>query len=145
VTDGDPGGTGGISVTPLLTLEEYYYLRTVLTLKLTFHRDTRHSRIRFSIPPFRGPLVLLLQGPCRLNRLRHLLCVEDKRPLCQLSSKRLEDNWHGGLLSSTLRLDHYQPEAPAKLTMPLFCTRNARHSRVRFSLPTFWRPLGRPY
>ena len=28
--------------------------------------------------------------------------VEDKRPLCQLSSKRLEDNWHSGLLSSTV-------------------------------------------
>ena len=28
--------------------------------------------------------------------------VEDTRPLCQLSSKRLEDNWHSGLLSSTL-------------------------------------------
>ena len=27
--------------------------------------------------------------------------VEDKRPLCQLSSKRLEDNWHSGLLSYT--------------------------------------------
>jgi len=27
--------------------------------------------------------------------------VEDKRPLCQLSSERLEDNWHSGLLSST--------------------------------------------
>jgi len=27
--------------------------------------------------------------------------VEDKRPLCQLSSKRLEDNWLSGLLSST--------------------------------------------
>jgi len=27
--------------------------------------------------------------------------VEDKRPPCQLSSKRLEDNWHSGLLSST--------------------------------------------
>ena len=24
----------------------------------------------------------------------------DKIPLCQLSSKRLEDNWHSGLLSS---------------------------------------------
>jgi len=24
--------------------------------------------------------------------------VEDKRPLCQLSSKRLEDNWHSCLL-----------------------------------------------
>jgi len=32
-------------------------------------------------------------------------CVEDKRPLCQLSSKRLEDNWHSGLLSSTWRDD----------------------------------------
>jgi len=28
--------------------------------------------------------------------------VEDKRPLCQLSSKRLEDNWHSDLLSSTV-------------------------------------------
>jgi len=27
--------------------------------------------------------------------------VEDKRPVCQLSSKRLEDDWHSGLLSST--------------------------------------------
>jgi len=27
--------------------------------------------------------------------------IEDKRPLCQLSSKCLEDNWHSGLLSST--------------------------------------------
>jgi len=27
--------------------------------------------------------------------------VEDSRPLCQLSSKRLEDIWHSGLLSST--------------------------------------------
>jgi len=27
--------------------------------------------------------------------------VEDKRPLCLLSSKRLEDNWHSGLLSPT--------------------------------------------
>ena len=26
---------------------------------------------------------------------------EDKRPLCQLSSKRSEDNWNSGLLSST--------------------------------------------
>jgi len=33
-----------------------------------------------------------------LTSSRH---VEDKRPLCQLSSKRLEDNWHSGLLSST--------------------------------------------
>jgi len=31
--------------------------------------------------------------------------VEDKRPLCQSSSKRLEDNWHSGRLSSTFR--HY--------------------------------------
>ena len=31
--------------------------------------------------------------------LRYL--VEDKRPLYQLSSKRLEDNWQSGLLSST--------------------------------------------
>jgi len=27
--------------------------------------------------------------------------VEDNRPLCQFSSKRSEDNWHSGLLSST--------------------------------------------
>jgi len=27
--------------------------------------------------------------------------AENKRPICQLSSKRLEDNWHSGLLSST--------------------------------------------
>jgi len=26
--------------------------------------------------------------------------AEDKRPLCPLSSKRLEDNWHSGVLSS---------------------------------------------
>ena len=36
------------------------------------------------------------------ERLPESRCfVEDKRPLCQLSSKRLEDNWHSGLLSST--------------------------------------------
>jgi len=27
--------------------------------------------------------------------------IEQPRPLCQLSSKRLEDNWHSGLSSST--------------------------------------------
>ena len=27
--------------------------------------------------------------------------VKDKRPLCQLSSKRLENNWHSSLLFST--------------------------------------------
>jgi len=27
--------------------------------------------------------------------------VEDKRPLCQLPSERLEDNWQSGLLSAT--------------------------------------------
>jgi len=36
------------------------------------------------------------------ERLPESRCfVEDKRPLCQLSSKRLEDNWQSGLLSST--------------------------------------------
>ena len=30
----------------------------------------------------------------------HVQHVEDKRPLCQMSSKRLEDNCHSGLLSS---------------------------------------------
>ena len=29
------------------------------------------------------------------------VCLEDKTPLCQLSSKRFEDNWHSGLVSST--------------------------------------------
>ena len=28
-------------------------------------------------------------------------CIQDKIPLCQLSSTRLEDNWHSGLLSYT--------------------------------------------
>jgi len=32
-------------------------------------------------------------------------CVEDNRPLCQLSSKRLKDNWQSDLLSSTKRGD----------------------------------------
>ena len=42
-------------------------------------------------------------SPLRLAPRSHhqVASVEDKRPLCQSSSKRLEDNWHSGLLSST--------------------------------------------
>jgi len=37
------------------------------------------------------------------ERLPESRCVvEDKRPLCQLSSKRSEDSWQSGLLSSTV-------------------------------------------
>jgi len=35
-------------------------------------------------------------------RMLVVLVAEDTRPLCQLSSKRLEDNWHSGLLSSAV-------------------------------------------
>ena len=44
-----------------------------------------------------------LQGRTNGHALsaRIIVLVEDKRPLCQLSSKRFEDNWHSGLLSST--------------------------------------------
>jgi len=40
--------------------------------------------------------------------------VEDKRPLCQLSSKRLEDNWHGGFLSSTEPAPHVAGQHTSK-------------------------------
>jgi len=38
--------------------------------------------------------------------------VADQRPLCRLSSKRLEDNWHSGRLSSTKHrlLERRSPE-----------------------------------
>jgi len=37
----------------------------------------------------------------------HTHTHEDIRPLCQLSSKRLEDNWHSGLLSNELAFTRY--------------------------------------
>ena len=37
-----------------------------------------------------------------------IYAVEDKRPLCQLSSKRLEDNWQSGILSYTKQLGLYK-------------------------------------
>ena len=39
--------------------------------------------------------------PLRYRQPRTAVSFEDKRPLCQLSSKRLEDNLQGGRLSST--------------------------------------------
>ena len=41
--------------------------------------------------------------------------VEDKRQLCQLSSKRLEDNWQSGLLSTTCGLPGVEPQIVAGL------------------------------
>jgi len=44
----------------------------------------------------------------RLEReLRAVQHVEDKRPLCQSSSRRSEDNWHSGHLSSTQQAGHH--------------------------------------
>jgi len=43
--------------------------------------------------------VTLRQSGERLPESRCYL--ENKSPLCQWSSKHLEDNWHSGLLSST--------------------------------------------
>jgi len=41
-----------------------------------------------------------------IDQARALIYVEDKRPLCQLSSKRLEDIWHNGLFCPLQNSDY---------------------------------------
>ena len=65
-------------------------------------KELKELRLRHAERGVRGVLVLEGALGSSASKTGRWVSAEDKRPLCQLSSKRLEDNWHSGLLSGLL-------------------------------------------